>query len=245
MRYIDLPSLLNKRASWGNSSDLWENKVLKEDFRQHSHCKCWYTEVTMRGSDTPIDHRRPKAEIKQYKHYNFNKPLKATGYHWLANDPSNYRLCCTYANRKTGDGGKSCFFPLSNTSDYLTANGTETETPLLLDPCNKDDVKLISFLRANIVPATTEPTEQERVKVSSDIYNMNDFHIKMGRQKIWDEVERIIDMYCSGYMNQYACVELLKDKIKRDAEFSACAIACVNSLAPKEITDQLGSLLDL
>ena len=110
MRFIDLNELLRKRSRWGHRQELWKNKELQKDFRDHGFNKCWYTEVKLLGQDAPIDHWRPKAEIRQYKAYNYNRPLQCQGYYWLSNDPNNYRLSCTYANRKTGDGGKSCFF---------------------------------------------------------------------------------------------------------------------------------------
>ena len=67
-----------------------------------------------------------KAEIKPFKNYNYNRPLRTQGYYWLRRDPNNYRLSCTYANRKTGEGGKGCYFPLSDESEYLTPTGTRT-----------------------------------------------------------------------------------------------------------------------
>ncbi len=239
MRYIDLNPLLVKRKAWGSRKELWKNKKLQEDFRKHSFNKCWYTEVKLLGQDTPIDHWRPKAEVKPYKHYNYNKAIAAQGYYWLESEPTNYRLSCTYANRKTGDGGKGCYFPLSDSSDYLTKNGTETEIPLLLDPCNLSDVMLISFLGSEVVAATTDLFEQERVKVSAEIYNMIDSEIKAERRKVWDEVEKIIEEYECNEISKTACLRRLKAMVNRDAQFSACAIACVNSFAPDDIKTEL------
>lgn len=239
MRYIDLNSLLVKKKSWGKRKELWKNKKLQEDFRKHSFNKCWYTEVILLGQDTPIDHWRPKAEVKPYKHYNYNKTIAAQGYDWLANEPTNYRLSCTYANRKTGNGGKGCYFPLADSSEYLTPNGNEIEIPLLLDPCNKNDVKLISYLGSEVVAITSNNFEKERVKVSSEIYNMNDSEIKAERRRVWDEVEKTIEEYDSNEISKKACLRRLKAAVNRDAQFSACAIACVNSLASDEIKQEL------
>lgn len=110
MRYIDITDLLRKRYRWGHRKELWKNENLKSDFRKYFFNKCWYSEIKLLGQDAPIDHFRPKAEVRQYGEYNYNYPLENIGYYWLKNSPENYRVCCTYANRKTGDGGKSCFF---------------------------------------------------------------------------------------------------------------------------------------
>lgn len=239
MRFIDLSKLLKKRYRWGNRDELWKNPKLQSDFREYSQNKCWYTEVKLAGHDAPVDHHRPKAEIKPYENYNYNKPLQTQGYYWLRREPNNYRLSCTYANRKTGEGGKGCFFPLADDSDYLTPNGTETETPLLLDPCNLDDVKLISFLGNEVVAASTNEHEKTRVKVSAEIYNLRDPYIKAERGKAWDDVEKTLEEYASGDINKNACLRRLRNNIDRGSEFSACAIACVNSLAPNEIIAEL------
>lgn len=239
MRFIDLPKLLKKRYRWGNRDELWKNAKLQSDFREYSHNKCWYTEVKLAGHDAPVDHFRPKAEIRPYEHYNFNQPLQAQGYYWLRREPNNYRLSCTYANRKTGEGGKGCFFPLADDSEYLTPNGTENESSLLLDPCNSDDVRLISFLGNEVVAASTDEHVKTRVKVSAEIYNLRDPYIKAERGKIWDEVDKTLAEYTSGDISKTSCLRRLRISIDRDSEFSACAIACVNSLAPDEIIAEL------
>lgn len=239
MRFIDLPALLKKRKRWGNRKELWRNTNLQSDFREHSHNKCWYTEVQLIGQDAPIDHWRPKGAIKAFKKYNFNKPLAAQGYYWLKNSPDNYRLSCTYANRITGQGGKGCYFPLADNSEYLTENGMESEQPLLLDPCNEDDVKLISFVGNQVVPATSDEIGICRVKVSSDIYNLKDPYIKAERGKVWDEVDKTLKEYESEDISKNACLRRLRDLVSRESKFSACAIACINSLASDELKAEL------
>ena len=239
MRYIDLQELLRKRARWGHRRELWKNKALQQDFRDFSYNKCWYTEVKLIGQDAPIDHFRPKAKVDQFENYEYNRPLSQCGYHWLSNDPANYRLCCIYANRKTGDGGKSCFFPLIDHSPLLTENGGEIEEPLLLDPCKQEDVKLISFMGNSVVAASLNPLDNTRVEVSKKIYNLEDTYIKAERSKVWFGVEKTLAEYQSGDISKASCVRKLKEVISRDAQFSACAIACVNSLAPEEIKGEL------
>lgn len=239
MRFVDLSRLLRKKYRWGNRDELWKNSKLQSDFREYSFNKCWYTEVKLAGHDAPVDHHRPKAKIQPYKNYNYNKPLQTQGYYWLRRDPNNYRLSCTYANRKTGEGGKGCFFPLADDSEYLTPNGVENEMPLLLDPCNSDDVKLISFIGNEVVAASTDEYDKTRVEVSAEIYNLRDPYIKAERGKVWDEVDKTLEEYASGDISKNACVRRLKIYIERGSQFSACAIACINSLAPDEIRNEL------
>ena len=235
MRYINLAILLCERENWGKSAELWKNKQLKEDFQRYFYNKCWYTEVQLIGQDAHIDHFRPKAEIKQFEKYNYNRALSTCGYHWLKSDPRNYRACCVYANRRTGQGGKGCFFPLSDESPFLTEHGAEKEVPLLLDPCNQDDVTLISFMGNQVVASSNNDLDKIRVKVTEVIYNMVDPYIKAERGKVWENIAKILEEYESGDISRVACLRQLKDAVSRKAPFSACDIDCINSLASYDI----------
>lgn len=239
MRYINTEELLNKRDNWGNGNELWKNPVLKNDFRQHFFSKCWYTEVSLAGFDVDIDHFRPKGAIKQYKNYNYNAALSNSGYDWLINDAQNYRACCIYANRPRGAGGKRDWFPLEDGSPLLTQNGQEIEKPLLLDPCVKEDVNLISFMGNEIGCTTTSAIDKERVNVSSEIYNLTDTDIKIKRIKVWDEVEKTLEELETGDITERCCLRRLSELVNPSREFSACAISAVNSLASDDIKNQL------
>lgn len=235
MRYIDITGLLRKRRRWGHRAELWRNKNLQDDFRLYFYNKCWYTEAPLIGQDVHIDHFRPKNEVKKYKDYNYNEPIRDNGYTWLKNEPSNYRACCIYANRVTDGGGKGCFFPLKEDSQYMTKHGTETEQPLLLDPCDQEDVKLLSFFGKNVLCTSTDDVDKVRVEVSSNIYNLTNRFIETDRAKVWEEVSKTLAEYESGEISQRACLRRLADTVNRDACFSACAIACVRSLADDDI----------
>lgn len=243
MRYIDTAELLAKRASWGTSSDLWKSRALKKDFREFFFGKCWYTETDLTGSDVHIDHFRPKGRIDPYQHFTYNVPLKDTGYHWLRNDPKNYRACCAFANRKTGAGGKGCYFPLRKGSPLLTENGTEDEKPLLLDPCNQDDVRIISFFGRDIVCISEQPEDVERVDATKSIYNLIDPFITDRRSRVWEDVSKTIAEYSANEITLAVCIRRLSDAVSPRAPYSACAIACVNSLASDEIKQKLDLVL--
>ena len=243
MRYIDTTALLAKKASWGSPTDLWRDSKLREDFKNFFHKKCWYSEASVGMSDIHIDHFRPKAKVIQYENFDFNVPLANIGYHWLRNDVTNYRASCAVCNRKTGGGGKGNFFPLQPGSPRLTPNGNQQERPLLLDPCNQQDVKIISFLVKDVICASTRSGDNDRVKASTVIYNLNHPDIVDKRAKVWEAVAQVIASYHAGNMNQAECLRQLNLYTARDAECSACAIACVNSLAPDDIITQLNLIL--
>ena len=210
MRYIKIEDLLVFRIRWGQGDTLWKNSVLKKDFRDFFHNKCWYTEVPLVGQDVHIDHFRPKAAVKPFENFKYNHLIQDKGYYWLANDPSNYRACCIYANRKTGDGGKGNYFPLADN---------------------------------RVVPATNDELGKERVRVSASIYNLADAYISNERGKIWASIEQLLTEYSSGDISKSSCIRQLRDAISPEAPFSACAIACVNSLAPDEIKSELDLIL--
>lgn len=243
MRYINIDELLNKRNEWKNCCELWKNKELKKAFVDFFFNKCWYTEVKLLGQDPHIDHFRPKGKITKYESYFFNEPIKENGYYWLANDPENYRVCCVYANRKTGEGGKGTFFPLADDSELMTPNGTEVEKPLLIDPCNKTEVSLITFMGNNVLASSLDVYDQMRVTVSKKIYNMEDPCIKTERNKVWVEVEKTLEEYKTENITREVCLRRLKELVDPAAQFSACAIACVNSYADDDLKNELN--LDL
>ena len=243
MRYIKIEELLKKSRNWGQSKELWKNTVLKKDFRDFFHNKCWYTEVPLIGQDVHIDHFRPKAAISPFENFKYNQSLQSQGYYWLANDSSNYRACCICSNRKTGDGGKGSYFPLANDSIYQSKDDENNEQPLLLDPCVAEDVRLLSYLGNLILPATNDDFGKTRVKVSASIYNLIDPYISGARGKVWENVAKVLAEYDSGDISRNSCIRQLQDAVSPKAPFSACAIACVNSLAPDEIKSELDLML--
>lgn len=239
MRYIELPELLRKRYRWGNRQELWKNEKLKKDFRDYFHNKCWYTEIKLTGADIDIDHFRPKGAVKQYKHYQYNSPIENFGYFWLKNVPGNYRGSCIYANRPRGSGGKWDFFPLQNGSPLLSETNHVQEKPLLLDPCNRDDVNLVAYTVNDIFCTSSDADSKERVRVSRELYNWDDTYIRKERAKVWEEVCKTIEEYEANDISEGACLRRLNDAVSPEAPFSACAISCVQSLAPDEIKQQL------
>lgn len=250
MRYIDTRELLSEEniKSWGRQEDLWKNQELKRAFRELFHGKCWYTEGGQEGEDGDIDHFRPKADLKKYKHYEYNEELQGKGYPWLRNDVTNYRFSCISANRPRGDGGKASYFPLMKNSPHMTEENKIDENPMLLDPCVKKDVKLLTFCPDGRVGAATfSEEEKERVQISKELYNL-DYRFPEARKRIWQSTSGWIENYMDEGATESVkerSVKNLKDYISREAPYSACAIACVNSLASDELKEKLGKDLEL
>ncbi len=243
MRHIDRANLLTRREAWGNGNELWKNPMLRADFKEYFHNKCWYTEASLAGSDLHIDHFRPKAALQKFKHYRVNTRLLGSGYTWLDNDVNNYRVCCAYANRHTGIGGKQSYFPLRSGSPYLTCEGSENELPMLLDPCDARDVQLLTYCGKRISCTSNARHDQERVRISKTLYNMKDPGITRARSSVWQSVSQKLKAYETGQMARQECIRQLKDDVKREAPYSACAIACVQSRAPDEIKNALNLVL--
>lgn len=242
MRYIELDKLINKKKSrWGNPPDLWTDKTLKNDFRRYFYGKCWYCECDISGSDMPIEHFRPKNKVIKYKEFDYNDSISDVGYYWLRNEPHNYRGSCTFSNSRRGKGGKGCFFPLKNGSDHLPENDTNTdiEKPILLDPCVKEDVKLLTFLGSTPVCSTTDKDDKDRVDASIELYNLNDPYISNSRTRLWKLVIKTIENYNNGYITKDACIDYLKEYTSREQPFSSVAIAAVASWDDDDIKAHL------
>jgi hypothetical protein len=189
MRYVDLQKLIlpdgwlaraqqaaqdiangvapdDRKAVWG---------VLKDGLASLLHDKCWYCESNIDRSDNAVDHFRPKGRVADA-----DKPH--SGYRWLAFDQGNYRYACTFCNsrRKGVDqktaGGKADRFPLIDESKRLYAAGPlDQEQPVLLDPCELNDWRLLGCKQENGHPCATSEDDEERRRAeeSIEIYHLH------------------------------------------------------------------------
>ena len=138
--------------------------------------KCWYCESIVDRADNAVDHFRPKNRVADAKNPH-------DGYRWLAFVKENYRYACTICNSKRKDiaqgtdGGKADLFPLQDETKraYCCTDNIEMETPILLDPCDPFDWKLIGCKRENgkSCAASTNPQEVYRATESIGIYHLN------------------------------------------------------------------------
>ncbi|MFJ3462708.1 hypothetical protein [Achromobacter spanius] len=189
MRYVDRAKLI-KPAGWlararsaseavadgANPNDyggVW--RALKDDLAKLLHDKCWYCETVVERSDNAVDHFRPKGRVSDAANAH-------DGYRWLAFDPSNFRYACTYCNCRRKDienetvGGKADRFPLVNEVQRVYAIGPVTaEQPLLLDPCEISDWRLLGCHQENGHPCATsiDATNRWRAETSIEIYHLN------------------------------------------------------------------------
>jgi hypothetical protein len=189
MRYVDRSKLV-KPTGWSqraqtaayaveNGSDpndhsaVW--RELKDGLAGLLHDKCWYCESPVERSDNAVDHFRPKNRVSDAANTH-------EGYRWLAFDEANFRYACTYCNsrRKGLDGGtvggKADRFPLLNELQRVYATGpVAQELPLLLDPCELSDWRLLGCHQENGQPcvATSDHVQRTRAESSIEIYHLH------------------------------------------------------------------------
>ncbi len=225
MRYVPYePDKLNLRAGWKKDAEAAEQEVrnaapggkskaikshsnlwkdVKPELKKVFHGKCWYTESPQAGTDVDVDHYRPKGRVAKTKKDGTDEPHP--GYWWLAFKLDNYRYSCIYANRRRCDveigvtGGKADNFPLWNEDNRAWCSGDDCfdEQPLLLDPCKRTDVALLTFKDdGEAMPRFAEQDRKrayDRAEASIQYYNLNHSDFKKARLAIRDELTRRIE----------------------------------------------------
>jgi uncharacterized protein (TIGR02646 family) len=221
--------------------DLWVE--LKPLLSGLSHKKCWYCETPQIRSNNAVDHFRPKNKVHK-------EPLHP-GYWWLAFDWSNYRFSCDFCNSPHVDNidsitrGKGIHFPIFDGKKRAFDQSIDIaqEEPVLLDPTNKDDPKLLFFGPEGLAqpPCSEEQdaTCYRRVTTSVDVYNLNHVDIveaRLGRHKeVGDLIKLASDYWARDEQgDEYAFNDFLRvadeivEKTSTKAMFSAvayCALA--------------------
>ncbi len=273
MRYIDPDLIDQcKPANWDENARDWNQRVVnsnnksaeikaigskwsafKPNFIEKFGDKCWYSEVPRIGTDFDVDHFRPKGAVKIDKTH-YAERIDAAGvseqhpgYWWLAFDVRNYRYSCIEANRPRGEGGKHDYFPLTDEATRIWNKGPisncATEAITLLDPCSKDDVKLLSYDKTpgsveSRYDEATHPTEFLRVKESRKRYNLISKTVKDARSeviKIVTQSLNFLELYSQLPVDARALVnehlqdmeQNLVDACDRKSAFSATAVAFV------------------
>lgn len=183
-------------------SHVWRG--FKRYLRAMSYGKCWYSEAVGPQSPYDVDHFRPKSEARRTEAETDN------GYPWLAFDWDNFRYSAERSNRPNKDEvteelvGKSSWFPLEPESAVATWDDrcVVAEKPMLLDPTNPEDMKLIVVDESGrIVPTKAcVGTNRKRVEFSINSYGLNLTYLTEARQevvrKLDDQIaslERFID----------------------------------------------------
>jgi hypothetical protein len=189
MRYVD-PTRLRLPDGWltraaaaakavanGDKPDdhaaVW--KELKDELADLVNDKCWYCEVSVPRSDNAVDHFRPKGRVSDAANQH-------DGYRWLAFEQSNFRYACTFCNSRRKDvdggtaGGKADRFPLlDETQRVYTQGSIAGERPILLDPCEIRDWRLLGCQKENgrPCPASSVAEERQRAEISIEVYHLH------------------------------------------------------------------------
>ncbi|MFA0448538.1 hypothetical protein AB4587_05150 [Vibrio breoganii] len=221
--------MVARKNAINSRSRIW--RMLNKQLAKVSFGKCWYCQSMDIRSPKPVDHFRPKSSVKECSEH--------SGYWWLAFSWENFRYSCTYCNsaheNERKGGGKQDHFPLSNPQDrqYKPGQKDRREQPILLDPCQLGDSKLITYdvRRALVIPNKVQcqlPQNHdglERAKQSIDIYDFNHEPLRRKRETIFDDINQIIidinEYIESGFDKNYQRIqrkqEELIDRIRFDS----------------------------
>lgn len=201
-----------------------------------SWSKCWYSESRNPTADKDVDHFRPKNRVHEEPNHE--------GYWWRAFDPQNLRYSSQWCNQRRIDkihqtnGGKSDHFPLCTKSfrAKTEVDDCDLEEPLLLDPIDPDDWKLLTF-RSNGEPtpaAASGTLEHDRAKITILVYHLHCRELVNERRPLAVQIERLVKEIESLMPRLTDLVirkqfktrekELLR-LIRRDSEYSAAAMA--------------------
>lgn len=205
MRFIDNLTLTSP-TGWDTRSESAKNKVLtegkdvenyarvwkdlKDGLADLSSNKCWYCEMPQIRSDNAVDHFRPKQK-----------------YPWRAFDKKNFRYACTFCNseRKNPETGvlegKGDKFPLFDESKRSTCEREDgREDPILLDPCEAHDPRLLDFLVDGKPTARSQNSnEKHRVDISIQLYHLDHPALIEERRVLALKINEIIELADSIY----------------------------------------------
>jgi len=178
-------TITKKKSVWGD---------YKWYMAASSYGKCWYCETNHTFADLTVDHYRPKNQVKDVDEHD--------GYWWLAFDWHNFRLACPTCNfRRTNTAtgeveGKGSYFPLLNPEGRcIDADAsTSQEQPILIDPCVRADVTLISFDQTGraieACSSDNDAAAYKRAHESIYYYHLNHTNTVEKRAQTWTLVDR-------------------------------------------------------
>ncbi|EON89902.1 hypothetical protein [Plesiomonas shigelloides] len=187
---VELARISARKAAISAKNNLWSD--LSDLLAEQSSGKCWYCESKELRSDNPIDHFRPKGQVVECSEH--------PGYWWLAFDWSNYRYSCTYCNSRRVEaesaGGKHDHFPLFTPPDWNKSNtDNNAERPMLLDPTNANDCKLLTFNQnGEACPNESDSSSDnfKRAKISIELYHLNHKNTTRVRKQIHQEIRQLV-----------------------------------------------------
>ena len=246
MKYFDLNKIdVNSKAfkKWKKKADDLEKKLNKctnhndrrEFIKEYNHWTdfkdilisnfgllCWYTDCDLTGSFGDIDHFKPKLQSMDLD----NRCLREEGYWELAYDYKNFRLSSEKANRPNNTKGKRNYFPVRYIEKSDNQNDlSDLEEPLLLDPCNLNDTRLIGYREGGIIyPESNDPWIKKRIKTSIELYNMEESFDR--RRRITNECDNLfatLIILVNDDKSPEPIFNIIKEKIDRKAPYSSIA----------------------
>lgn len=202
---------LNGGTKWG---------PLKNHFTQKLGNKCWYTETELVGATPTIDHYRPKCD-----------------YWFLAFNADNFRVACSYANSPKNNplhgcaGGKGDEFPLLDERNKARgAKRIKRERPIILDPCNEDDCKLVAFQpdgRPIIHPDfNNDAIAMQRIEKSMLLLNLDHPDFNSKREQLCNDIAddvRISEELHACTISRARVKKRLENRLSIEAPFSSAA----------------------
>lgn len=221
---------------------------VKKYFEAVSERKCWYTESRNSGCVNDVEHFRPKGKklssSKQVAHW----------YWFLAFNPINYRLSCALPNRQNKNpllgatGGKHDHFPLLNDTKHATDLASiASESPAIIDPCNKEDVKLLAFSpdgRPVVSPYfASDLVARARVEKSNLLLNLDYPTFNEDRERLYNRVKELVERgdryFAKNSDNLPDVISDLRALFDPFAEYSSAAECYVRCFRDRSWIDQM------
>jgi len=214
----DRRNLWKKTLDEGNRS--WSR--VKPWLETLNHNKCWFCDGECDQAEYDVEHFRPKKGITQNYaplmypagHPKSGMPLR--GYWWLAFDINNYRLACQHCNRANSEAsssyGKKNDFPLENENNRALNHSSDLslEKPLLLDPINSNDTKLLTYLSSGhaspcaVEINLNEPNLLDKQPISLQEIKANDIVLISSNQELLkSNVDNLLDAGISTIIGQF------------------------------------------
>jgi len=213
------PTWLKRALKAKVNSPIWNE--LRDLYHQLQHGKCAYCERRLSdrrigGHGRPVDHFRPKNEVREWpcpdhlKKHKLGSGCKPA-YSALAHNPLNYALTCIECNSSL----KKCYFPVAGERNLLDSDpGTlKQELALLIYPIGDVDEDPEDLLRLDgflIQAAHPKPThEWLRAEVTMRLFMLGPDD--QSRSELVDERCREIDRAFKAFRDDDDLTSFLHD----------------------------------
>ena len=213
-------AILNADGNIYNHSFYPDNTVVEKlkayslhkiELEEGDLAKCYYCESKIsHGATLQVEHFRPKAKVEAGE----NDHLELPGYYWLGLEWTNLLLSCPKCNGKDAKGNKfpitgvraQPLNPLTIVDGALTLSRANCfahegllhdELPVLLNPeVDRPEEYLTFDLMANF---NGHGPEASRGEISKHIYRLNRDELLWERQKVWNEIKNLMNIYIHSF----------------------------------------------